>query len=56
MYDALRSRRVYKPALTHTAAVEQMLDRSPGQFDPSLIEAFRQVAPQFDRIYRDATD
>jgi response regulator RpfG family c-di-GMP phosphodiesterase len=56
VYDALRSRRVYKPALSHATAVEQMLDRSPGHFDPNLLEAFRRAAPQFDRIFRDATD
>ncbi|MGL6074480.1 MAG: protein kinase domain-containing protein [Fimbriiglobus sp.] len=56
VYDALRSRRVYKPAFSHAAAVEQMLERSPGHFDPSLIEAFRKVAPQFERIFREAGD
>ena len=56
VYDALRSRRVYKPALSHGTAVEQMIDRSPGHFDPNLLEAFRRAAPQFDRIFRDATD
>jgi response regulator RpfG family c-di-GMP phosphodiesterase len=56
VYDALRAPRVYKPALSHAAATEQMLERSPGQFDPHLLEAFAQVAGEFDRIYRDATD
>ena len=56
VYDALRSRRVYKPALSHATAVELMLDRSPGHFDPNLLDAFRRAAPQFDRIFRDATD
>ena len=56
VYDALRSRRVYKPALSHSLAVEQMLERSPGHFDPDLLEAFRRAAPHFERIFRDATD
>ncbi len=56
VYDALRSRRVYKPALSHHLAVEQMLERSPGHFDPGLLEAFRRAAPHFERIFRDATD
>ena len=56
VYDALRSRRVYKPALSHETAVEQMLNRSPGHFDPDLLEAFRRAAPQFERVFRDATD
>ncbi len=56
VYDALRSRRVYKPALSHAMAVEQMVERSPGHFDPDLLEAFRRAAPQFERVFRDATD
>ena len=56
VYDALRSRRVYKPALSHAMAVEQMVERSPGHFDPDLLEAFRRAAPQFERVFRDAND
>jgi len=56
VYDALRSRRVYKPALSHALAVEQMLERSPGHFDPNLLEAFRRAAPHFERVFRDAAD
>ncbi|OWK39354.1 protein kinase domain-containing protein [Fimbriiglobus ruber] len=56
VYDALRSRRVYKPAYSHQTAVEHMLDRSAGHFDPALVDVFRQVAPQFDRVFRDASD
>ena len=56
VYDALRSRRVYKPAFSHQAACEQMLERSPGHFDPGLIEVFRGIAGQFERIFREATD
>jgi len=56
VYDALRSRRVYKPAFNHAAALEQILERSEGHFDPNLIEAFRIAAPQFDRIFQDSKD
>ena len=56
VYDALRSRRVYKPAFSHQAACEQMLERSPGHFDPGLIEVFRGIAGQFERIFREAND
>jgi len=56
VYDALRGRRVYKPGFTHEAAVAEMLDRSPGHFDPALLEVFRQIPGQFDRVFRDAVD
>ncbi len=53
VYDALRSRRVYKPGLSHHTTVLTMLEGSPGHFDPALLEAFRRVSPQFDQIFRD---
>lgn len=56
VYDALRSRRVYKPAFTHAEAVEQMLDRSPGHFDPALLGVFRRCGDGFDRVFRETTD
>jgi response regulator RpfG family c-di-GMP phosphodiesterase len=56
VYDALRSRRVYKSGLSHPAAVEQMVHNSPGHFDPALLAVFQQVAPQFDRVFRETED
>ena len=56
VYDALRSKRIYKPALSHTTAVMTMTEGSPGQFDPALLEVFRKSADQFDRIFRELTD
>jgi response regulator RpfG family c-di-GMP phosphodiesterase len=56
VYDALRSRRSWKPALSHAAAVQVMLDSSVGQFDPGLLAVFQRCAPQFERIYRELPD
>jgi response regulator RpfG family c-di-GMP phosphodiesterase len=56
VYDALRGRRVYKPALTHTTAVMTMTEGPGGHFDPALLEVFRGCADQFDRIFREFTD
>jgi response regulator RpfG family c-di-GMP phosphodiesterase/serine/threonine protein kinase len=53
VYDALRSRRVYKPALSHMAAVHLMAEASAGQFDPALLQVFQRCGPQFDRIFRE---
>jgi response regulator RpfG family c-di-GMP phosphodiesterase len=56
VYDALRSRRVYKPAYPHAEAVAQMVDRSPGHFDPALLDVFRRCGDGFDRVYRETAD
>jgi response regulator RpfG family c-di-GMP phosphodiesterase len=50
VYDALRSRRVYKPAHSHAATVEQILSAT-GQFDPALVQAFETCAADFERIF-----
>jgi response regulator RpfG family c-di-GMP phosphodiesterase len=52
-YDALRSRRVYKPALTHHAAVQVMTEADPGHFDPALLQVFTRCAPAFEKIYKE---
>src|SRR5690606_24963706 len=52
VYDALRTPRNYKPALSHTTALQVMTDISAGQFDPLLLEAFKRCAPSFEQIFR----
>jgi len=56
VYDALRSRRFYKPSLSHHAALQVMSDASGSQFDPGLLKAFRQCAGTFESIYRGYPD
>ena len=56
VYDALRSRRVYKPALSHRAALQVMAESSPGQFDPALLLVFQRCAHHFERIFRELAD
>jgi response regulator RpfG family c-di-GMP phosphodiesterase len=56
VYDALRSRRVYKPALSHAAAMQLILENSSAQFDPALVDAFRNCAGRFDQIFREMPD
>jgi response regulator RpfG family c-di-GMP phosphodiesterase/serine/threonine protein kinase len=55
VYDALRSRRVYRPALSHTAVMHLMME-SPGQFDPALLEVFQKCGRQFEKIYKELSD
>jgi response regulator RpfG family c-di-GMP phosphodiesterase len=52
VYDALRRRRLHKPALSHPEAKQILLERSSGQFDPSLVDAFAACEHEFERIYR----
>ena len=56
VYDALRSRRVYKPALPHNTAAMTILEGSPGHFDPKLLKVFQRCLPKFEQIYRDCGD
>lgn len=60
LYDALRSRRPYKPAFPHVKAIDIMLNGNertkPTHFDPSLLEVFREMHDQFDEIYSTVQD
>lgn len=55
LYDALRSRRPYKPPFTHAKACDIILngnDRTkPTHVDPRLLEAFREMHQDFNGIY-----
>jgi response regulator RpfG family c-di-GMP phosphodiesterase/serine/threonine protein kinase len=53
VYDAMRSRQPYKPPLAHGAAMEIILEGSPGKFDPALLVAFERCAANFERTYQD---
>jgi response regulator RpfG family c-di-GMP phosphodiesterase len=52
VYDALRCRRSWKPAVSHLAAV-QLMSESHGQFDPALVQAFQRCAGRFEEIFRE---
>ncbi len=56
VYDALRSRRSWKPALSHAAALELMMEGAGSQFDPALMHAFQRCAPRYERIFRELAD
>lgn len=56
VYDALRSKRIYKPGLSHTTTLLTMTEANSGHFDPALLNVFIHCAPQFDRIFREHGD
>jgi response regulator RpfG family c-di-GMP phosphodiesterase len=56
VYDALRSRRVYKPGLPHDVAVRIMTEEEDGHFDPALLAVFQRCAHQFERIFAELAE
>ena len=57
VYDALISRRVYKPAFTHQQALDVMRKGRGTHFDPDVLDAFFEIEGKFAAIaeeFRDA--
>jgi putative two-component system response regulator len=57
VYDALISRRVYKPAFTHRQALDVMRKGRGTHFDPDVLDAFFEIEDRFAAIaaeFRDA--
>ncbi|NJM13608.1 MAG: two-component system response regulator [Synechococcaceae cyanobacterium SM1_2_3] len=50
VYDALISKRVYKPPFTHQRAVEIILQGKNAHFDPEMTDAFMEIQEEFRQI------
>jgi len=50
VYDALRSKRVYKPEMSHEASVEIILQGRGRHFDPDVVDAFMELNEKFHYI------
>lgn len=50
VYDALRSKRVYKDSFPHEECVRAIRDGAGTQFDPELVEVFLEMESEFAKI------
>ena len=51
VYDALRSKRVYKDGFEHSEAVEMITDESAKSFDPKLVNIFLELNEEFRKVF-----
>jgi len=56
VYDALISKRVYKPAFSHEKAMDIIRDGSGNHFDPDIVDALNAIESQFIDIARKFSD
>ncbi len=56
VYDALISRRVYKPPFPHEKAVSMIAAGKGGHFDPDIVEAFLRISDVFSTIAAEFAD
>ena len=56
VYDALISRRVYKPPFTHEEAVAMIEEGRGSHFDPVMVDAFMEIESEFRSIAEKYSD
>jgi HD-GYP domain-containing protein (c-di-GMP phosphodiesterase class II) len=56
VYDALISKRVYKPAFSHEQAKEIITEGRGGHFDPDVVDAFTAIETEFLEIAASHSD
>ena len=53
VYDALVSKRVYKPPMTHQEAVDIILSESGKHFDPQIVNAFYKMSRKIEQLVKE---
>ena len=56
VYDALISRRIYKPSMPHAQAVATIVSGKGTHFDPDMVDAFVEIQAEFQAIAELYTD
>lgn len=59
VYDALISKRAYKPAFPHSQAVEMIMEGKNSHFDPVVVDAFMEISDEFFAVserFRDSIE
>ncbi|MCK5162421.1 MAG: two-component system response regulator, partial [Desulfobacula sp.] len=56
VYDALISKRIYKPPFPHDKAVTIITDGKGQHFDPDMVDAFLELEDQFRQIALEHAD
>ncbi len=51
VYDALRSRRPYKPGFSHAKSLQIIQEGAGSHFDPEVVAAFNAVEAEFARLF-----
>ena len=52
VYDAVRSKRIYKPPVSHPETVELIRQGSGTHFDPALVEVFLSMQDEFEKVWQ----
>lgn len=55
VYDAITTRTLYRPPMSHDDAVKFIIDRTATHFDPAVVQAFVSVANRFKAVGADAS-
>ncbi|WP_373501489.1 HD-GYP domain-containing protein [Desulfococcus sp.] len=56
VYDALISKRVYKPPYPHDTAVAMILEERGSHFDPDIVDVFMELSDEFRKIALEHAD
>ena len=56
VYDALTSKRCYKPPMSHEEATAIIVNGKGGHFDPDMVDAFLDLEDEFRAIAREYAD